>query len=136
MKAKTGRKAKSTAAGLALSLAVSQFVTLVVTAFLTKIVLQGNVQEESVGYGIMALLILASFAGAITASKSIQRRKAMMCIASGLLYWLSLLSVTALFFGGRYEAAGVTAVLILGGCGTAAIMECRESKHEKCRAWR
>ena len=37
-----------------------------------------------------------------------------MCLAAGGGYYLCLLAITALFFGGQYQGVGVTALMVLG----------------------
>jgi hypothetical protein len=43
-------------------------------------------------------------------------------MASGAGYYLTLLAMTALFFGGQYQGMGVTLGLVLAGAGTATLL--------------
>ena len=117
----TGR-ASSIPAGLAVGAAVNVVITCFSALALGKLVDSQKMQWENIGYGIMLLLLAASFAGACAAYAKIKRQRLMVCLLSGMVYFAILLSVTALFFGGQYEAVGVTAALVLAGSGTAGLL--------------
>ena len=108
--------------GLAVGFAVSMSVTLLMTLLLTKLILNETVAMEHVGYSTMLLLLAASFLGAVVAQRKIKHRRMLVCLESGAVYFLGLLAVTALFFGGQYTAVGVTGLLILAGCGCAGLI--------------
>ena len=116
----TGR-AMSMPTGIAVGTLTSTAITILGCFLLAKTVQNGFLKQESIGYGILFLLLLASFLGACTARGKIKRRNLMVCMLSGLIYFLLLLSITALFFGGQYNGTGVTALLILCGSATAAM---------------
>ncbi len=123
----TGRTS-SMAGGLTAGGCVSLTTTLAAVALLAKLVDMERVAWENVGYGIAAALLLSSYLGAITAYGKIRRQRLMVCTAAGAVYFGILLSVTALFFGGQYEAVGVTAALVFGGSTTAGLIGLREQK--------
>ncbi len=131
----TGRAA-SMPAGLAIGAAVSLGITLVFAAVLAKLVDMEKLPWENIGYGIIALLLSASFSGAMTAYAKVKRQRIPVCLISGAIYFGMLLSITALFFGGQYEAVGVTALLVLGGSAAAGLLGLRTGesrKHHKIR---
>ncbi len=115
-------RASSMPAGLAVGGCVSLGTTLLLAAGLAKLVDMEILAWENIGYGIMLLLLLSSFLGAMTAFARIKRQRLLVCLVSGGIYLALLLSITALFFGGQYEAVGVTALLVLGGSGAAALL--------------
>ena len=118
----TGR-ASSVWAGLAAGVTVSVVVTLLMTALTALLLDRERVAWETVGYWILSGIMLSAFLGAVTACRRIRRQKLMITAMSGLAYFAVLLSITALFFGGQYEAVGVTALLVAGGSGCAALLE-------------
>lgn len=117
----TGR-ASSIPAGLGAGAAVSVLVTIVGTAVLARLLDRETIQWGAVGYGILIMVMLAAMLGSITAVKKIKRQPGIVCLLSGFVYWGILLSITALFFGGQYEAVGVTLLLIVGGNGCAFLL--------------
>lgn len=117
----TGR-ASSIPAGLGAGAGVSTLITLLGTALLAKFLDAEVIQWEAVGYGILIMVMLSAMLGSITAMKRIKRQFGIVCLLSGFAYWGILLSITALFFGGQYEAVGVTLLLIAGGSGCAFLL--------------
>lgn len=119
---KTTGRAMTIPGGLALGAAVSLGITLLVSAFLAWLVDSEKLPWENIGYGIMFLLLLSSFLGAMAAYVKVKRQRLMICMMSGVLYFGILLSITALFFGGQFEAVGITAALVLGGSAAAGLL--------------
>lgn len=123
-------KSSSVPAGLAAGAAVSMIVTGIMSGILAVLLNRESISWEMVGYGILMMIMLSSFLGAVTANAKIRRQKLLVSLMSGFLYWGILLSITALFFGGRYEAVGVTAFLIVGGCGCASMLGIGQGRHK------
>lgn len=122
---KTTGRAMSIPAGLAVGAAVSAGLTVLFTALLAKLLDMETLAWENIGYGIMIMLLLASFFGAIVSYAKVKRQRMLVCAASGAIYFAFLLSITALFFGGQFEAVGVTAMLVMGGSITAGLLGLR-----------
>ena len=120
-------KTMSMPAGLAAGAAVSQGETLLFAGVLAKLVDSERMAMENIGYGIMLLLLTASFLGALVSFGKIRRQRMLVCGVSGLIYFAMLLSITALFFGGQYSAVGVTALLVLAGSAAAALLGLRQN---------
>lgn len=126
-------KASSMPGGLAAGALCSLSITLAMAALLAKLVEAKRMAEENIGYGVMVLLLLASFAGALVAFRRIKRQRMLVCLLSGVIYFAILMSMTALFFGGQYEAVGVTALLVLGGSAVAALLGLQQGRGQKHR---
>ena len=111
--------------------------TILTSALLAWLVHKEVLKEENIGYGSMAILLSSALLGSMLAYSKVHRQKLWLCICVGIVYYLMLLSLTALFFGGQYTGMGVTGLLILGGCGTAALIETeaenRKGKGRKIR---
>lgn len=116
----TGRTS-SLPAGLAAGAAVNVGITAAGTGLLANLLNRESVNWENIGYGVLIMILLAAYLGSLVAYGRIRRQKLMICMMSGLLYFGILLLITALFFGGQYEAVGVTGLLITGGSGCAAL---------------
>ncbi len=132
-KRKTSGKATSIPKGLATGAAVELGITILGAMFLGRMVSTEWLPWENVGYGIMLTLFLASYLGCCVSCLRIKRQKLMVAVASGAVYFVALLMITALFFGGQYEAVGVTAAIILAGCGTCFLLGNTENRGGKKR---
>ena len=107
--------------GLIWGTAVSSLVTLVGVIVSAKLIDAGTIQQSGVGYAVLVTLLMSAFLGATVSVRKIKRQILAVCALSGIAYFLILLSTTALFFGGQYEAVGATVLVILGGCFLAAL---------------
>lgn len=123
----TGR-ASSIPAGLAAGATVNIILTGILTAVLALLLDRERIPWDAVGYGILIMILLSAYLGAVTARNRIRRQRLLVCLMSGGIYFAILLSVTALFFGGQYEAVGVTALLVAGGTGCAALPAPRQGR--------
>lgn len=125
----TNRKATGRAmtmpGGLIAGGVVSLISTLVVAAVLSKLLDSGMMEWEDAGYGILVLLLVSSALGAVTACSKIKRQWLAVSLLSGMVYFGVLMAITALFFGGQYEAVGVTAVLVFGASVSVGLMKIR-----------
>ncbi len=132
----TGRSS-SVPGGLAAGAAVSMLSTVVIAMILAKLIQSQTLAQERIGYGIMTLLFISSFLGAAVSQGRVKHRRLMVCMLSGLVYFVLLMSMTALFFGGQYSAVGVTACLVFGAAGCAGLLLAGgrggSSKHRKIR---
>lgn len=108
-------KAVSMPAGLTLGALTGLAVTILGSMILAKMMDAEWIGEERIGYGVMGMLLLASYLTAAISFGKIKRRRLLVCLCSGGIYFGILLSMTALLFGGEYSGVGVTALLI--ACG-------------------
>lgn len=131
----TGR-ALSMPAGFAIGLCFSLCATLILSAILAKFVSAEKLEWETIGYGIMMILLITSVIGAKATCMMIKRRKLISCMLAGLFYWLALLITTALFFGGQYSGMGVTGLIILCGSALVCLLELRGEKGRKANSRR
>ena len=120
----TGR-ALSMPTSFAIGVCISLGLTLILSAVLAKLISIEKVEWERVGYWIMAILLTASVVGTKATCAMIKRRKAMSCLIVGALYWLGLLIIAALFYGGQYTGIGVSGMMILCGCAVVCLLELR-----------
>ena len=131
-------KAKSIAVGLAIGTIISLSLTLIGAAVTANLVLSEKIPVEAVGYAVTMILAVSSAAGSWIGAVLVKHRWMMICIGVGGIYYLSLLAITALFFGGQYQAIGVTALLIFGVCGAVGLLKLSKdgSKRNKSRKYR
>lgn len=120
--------ASSMPAGFLMSTAVSLVLTVAGAGLFAYLISKEILQESSIGYCAMVLVLLSAIAGAAAAVGRIKRRRVYVCAISGVIYFGILLSMTALFFGGQYQGIGVTALLVLAGCGLVALLGLKGEK--------
>lgn len=108
---------KSVAAGVAFGTVW----TLVSAAVIAKLVDSEILPMENVGYGSMIAVLTAVFIGASLAGKRAGHMVIQATVCSGVAYFVCLLLVNALFFGGSYTGLGVTALLVALATGLAVL---------------
>lgn len=107
--------AKSLPAGILIGLSVSLLVTLCISGLTAYLVIAEKIQTDSIGYASIGILILSSATGTLTAAKAVKTKRFMTCGCMAGAYFLSLLAINALFFGGQYDAVAATAISVLIG---------------------
>jgi len=138
-KAVTGA-ASSIPIGIGVGTAICILITLIGAAISAYLVYSESIQQESIGFASMTVLVLSSGLGALVSMHKIKRMRIQMCLLTGVCYYLALLAMTALFFGGQYSALGVTALAVLAGSGGAALLsmltEKSKNNHGRKMAYR
>ena len=92
-----------------------------------------KLEEGNIGYITMILLLVSSFLGALVATRLINEKRMLVCLCAGGVYLLSLLGITALFFGGIYSGVGESALVILAGVLSVALIALKGTKSTKKR---
>ena len=115
-------KASSIPVGLLTGVGAAVAVTVMGASITAWMILSGMISENATGYCAMAILLLAAAAGAVVTTGMIQHLRAQMCLAAGGSYYLCLLLINALLFGGQYEGFGVTAMMVLCGCALVILL--------------
>ena len=119
---KVSGRASSMPVGVGVGVGVSTVITLALSGLLAWLILGQTLEQSATGYGSMGILLTASVLGALAAVERVKRRRMVVCLLTGLGYYLVLLSLTALFFGGQYSGMGVTGLLIAGGSFAAGLI--------------
>lgn len=114
----TGR-ASGMPGGIAAGVACAMCISLLLGAMLAFLISREVIRQENMGYWIMPILFAASGAGSCLSYRKIQRRRVLVFSLTAGSYLVCLLFLTALFFGGQFEGFFPTALLIIGGSGTA-----------------
>ena len=122
----TNRKGTGRASGFPKGLAVgtlsAMLLTLALSAGLAALIGSGTIKEASLGYGVMVLLFVSAALGGWVAFGMIKHRRALVFGLCAVCYLVTLTALTALFFGGRFDGFFPTAMLIIGGSGTAFLL--------------
>ncbi len=96
-------------------------ITLLGAVAVAKLVDGEVMPRESIGYGAMAVLLVASFLGAKLGKQGAGHQAMKTGIGAGIGYFLALLAVNFLFFGGSFSGMGISLLLILLGTGLAVL---------------
>lgn len=124
---RTGRAA-SIPAGLAIGWAASAATMASVAVVLALLIHTQKMSMEQLGYGMTVMYLVSSFLGAEIAYSRIKHQRMLICLMAGLSHYGVLLLITGLFFGGQYEAAGITGILILLGSSAAGCLGIRQGR--------
>jgi len=113
------RKPNAIPGVVALGLGVSMLITLLGTAILAYLISSEKIGEGSLNPGSMVVLFLGTAAGSWLVMAQVKEKKWIALSAYALSYFLILLSMTALFFGGEYIGIGKSVIVILTGCASS-----------------
>ena len=106
--------------GIGLALLVSFLITLAGSAVTALLVSSEKIGQGAIGYASMMILALASLLGAWIAVVLVKRLRLQVAMLFGGCYYLLLLAMTALLFGGQYQGMGITAIIIFAGSALIA----------------
>ena len=109
--------------GLAMGVMTAMAIMLTGTLMASMMIHKEILQWGHSGYAVMFILILSSLIGASVAARKVKRRRLLSCMVSGGIYYLILLAITGLFFGGKYSGVGETGLLILCGSTLGFLMK-------------
>lgn len=127
-KKKRSGTALSIPVGLSVGLLVGLLVTIAGAAFTAWLIASEKIGEGSADYAAMIILGVATALEALTAVYLVKKLRLQVSMLSGVCYYVTLLAMTALFFGGQYQGMGVTAIIILGVCTVIAFLPTKNSQ--------
>lgn len=116
---KTTGKGISVPAGIGLGIALSTGITIAGAALIAYLLSTERMAVSGIGWGAIVILAVASFVGAMLASKLAKGNKLPVSLSVGAGYILLLLGCTALFFGGQYQGTIATVITVFLGSGSA-----------------
>lgn len=135
-------KVKGTSKTIPLGLGIGSIISLIITfigsAVTAYLITTEKIGQGSTGYASLLILFTAAAMGAWGAVSSVKRLRLQICLLSGGLYYLILLAITALFFGGQYDGMGVTAIVTFIAVVLVAIIPTKTGQKisSKKRAYR
>lgn len=124
-----GKKILSVLFGALTSLGIFLLLALVLTWLVTREMLPVGQAPKAV----WAALALAALLGALLAEKRVGQMALLTGVATALVFFLVLLSGTALFFGGQYAGLLGNGLSVLAGGLAAGLLGAREKKPRKYR---
>lgn len=126
-------KAAALPVGIGIGVLASLAVTLLGSALAAYLIHSEKIGENTIGGSAMVILAAASVIGALVACQRVKRMRVQVSMITGAAYYITLLAMTALLFGGQYDGMGVTALVVLAGCGVSALLGVRGGKGRKMR---
>ena len=81
-----------------------------------------RIAEENLGYITLLILLLSSVTGGLLTIQTVKTKRLLSCLVFGGIYLLSLLALTALFWGGSYSGVGESALVVFSGVLSVALI--------------
>lgn len=122
MKRKQGASWVGVAKKIAIGVAVSLGIMLVVCAIGAAMIAGGSMEETSMGYVSTVALLLAAVFGAWVTSAGQDSNRLMLCAIHGAAWFLTLLCMGILLFDTAAQGVGSTAMLSIGGSCAAGLV--------------
>ena len=127
-------KALAMPAGIGIGLGAGLVITIVGAVLLAFALARETMSVETMGYGIMVVLFIATFLSSMVAMWCIKHRKMQVSLITAGAYLLSLLAMNALFFDGQYQGVGATVIVVAIAGVTAAFIGSGGGKTAKHKA--
>jgi putative membrane protein (TIGR04086 family) len=129
------KKTKGTATAVPLGVLwgaiISMLMTVISALILTWLTLNEITNQQKLGYCIMGSLLCAAILGSFVSTTLVKRRKLLICLMTGLTYYITLLGITALFFGGNFQGAAVKGLLIAAGSLFIGMLQLIKRRHNE-----
>ena len=87
--------------------------------------------EGSYSYISVVTLFISSVAGALMSIGISKKKRLPICLLVGVAYFLSLVSITALFYNGAYKGIGETMLVIAAGVISVGLLGLRAGNKAK-----
>lgn len=127
--------AQSIPRALLWGLLASWAVTLALTVLITFLLDLETIEQTHLAPSAVLSMILSTIAGTFVASKKAGQTKLLVSLASGGIYFLSLLGCNAAFYGATFEGIIPSLLCAVGGSLTVGLLEIRQKgesvKHMK-----
>jgi hypothetical protein len=119
--------------GLAIGAVVSLLITIGAAALFAWLLSAEKIGEGAVESLRMLTHCISAIAGSIVSYILVKRMRLQVCLISGVCYYILLIGMTALFFGGQYSALGISALIILVSSGAVAFWPAKNKAKWKIR---
>ena len=133
MKRRMGRASsrRSLPRAIAMGTGLSLGVGVILAALAAAAISRQWIPESGMGYAAAVILIGSTCGGAWLGGRLSPDRRLPVGLAAAGGYFVVLLLLGALCFGGRFHGIPVTAALILGSAGGIALLSLRQGKSRK-----
>lgn len=113
---------QSIRSGMIIGVSAGLVTTLLASSIFAWLLNKEILQEYIMNYGTGIILLLSSIIAARIAVSIAKRKKLLVSILTGSAYVAILLACTALLFAGEFQNVGVTTLIVLAGCISAALI--------------
>ena len=120
-------------AGLGVGVLSSLLLTFIGTAIAASLLATEKIGEDTIQYVVILVQAISGALGAFLSESLTKRLRLQVSLLSGVCYYLALLAMTALFFGGRYQGIGLTAAVIMAVCLVIAFLPTQSGELGKKR---
>lgn len=132
---KKGGVKEHLASGVGIGVGVSLLITMLLCACTATMIDKQIVSTQWSGGAALVVHLIAAFVGCMIAAKIAGKRRMIVCILTGIVYFLTLMAVSAAIYGGQYEGTlqglgttlGASALAGLLGAGSGK----QKAKHYK-----
>lgn len=125
MKRNMASNVKSLPLSIFIGVLVSLVVTLISAGVQAFLIAEEKMTMSTLGYGALLTVIISVLTGSVTGILTAGNKHLLVSLITAGAYFLCLLSVTALFFGGQYENLLPTLIAVLGSGLAAALLSLR-----------
>ena len=133
LKKKTTGTSASIPVGIGLGLVASMVITLACSGITAYLISAEKIGEHTIGYMVMLILALSAVIGTWIAVTAIKRLRLQISLLFAGCFYLVLLAMTALLFGGQYQGMGISAVIVLAGSMAIAFLPSKGLKIGKMK---
>lgn len=120
---KTSRtESSSITASVAIGLLASVILTVLLAMIVAVLVLNGTLEETTVGYMCMAILLVATVVGTVLAGKKATGKYGIICISVAVGFVLVMIGSNIIFFDGVFMGFMSKIAMVLLGCGLASVV--------------
>ncbi len=121
VKRKMSGRGVSIPGGIAIGVVTSVAAMLIGALVMAYLVTGETVPIDGIGFGASCILVVATALGAWIATTLTKQKKLLVCGLTAIVFYLVLLSVTAIFFDGMFSGMGITALMTVIGAGAALL---------------
>ena len=126
-------KERSILSAVCIGVLISISVMLIGVFIVSLLILNETVTNSTTGYLVMADILISTMVGSIGAIGVAKRKLAIVALCSSLIYMLSLISLTAVFYDGQYSGVPATLLLVMCGGISSVLVESKRNARQKMR---
>ena len=114
--------------GMAIGMCMGLLAMLGFSAICATMIAMEIVVPNAENYCTVVILLICTFIAASIAARRTNGKRLLVCMFTGVVMFLVLLSMTAMFFGGQYRGVGMTSVFVFLGSIIAGFAGLRDRK--------